>query len=168
MSRGFGLIVAALVWVGGMVSAQEELSYDPTVLDVCLSGRVTASERAGCIGQAAARCVDSELGGSTVGMRYCLGSEAEDWDARLNAVYQHLLVEQAEMDADHAQYAPHLPSAVETMREMQRSWIAYRDAACSWEVLQFGGGTGGGPARAACMMELTARQTLFLEQRLAP
>ena len=50
---------------------------------------------------------------------------------------------------------------------MQRAWIAYRDAACAYEASQWGGGTGAGPAATGCMMTLTGRQALALEERLA-
>ena len=50
---------------------------------------------------------------------------------------------------------------------MQRAWIAWRDAACLYEVSQWGGGTGGGPAGADCMMRLAGEQALALEDRLA-
>ena len=45
---------------------------------------------------------------------------------------------------------------------MQRSWIAFRDAACSYEASRWGGGSGAGPAATGCVMQLTARQALRL------
>jgi uncharacterized protein YecT (DUF1311 family) len=59
------------------------------------------------------------------------------------------------------------PSTSAALRDMQRTWIAYRDAACAYERSQWGGGTGGGPATADCLMRMTAAQALALEQRLA-
>ena len=50
---------------------------------------------------------------------------------------------------------------------MQRAWIGYRDAACAYEASQWGGGTGAGPAAVGCMMTLTGRQALALEEKLA-
>jgi uncharacterized protein YecT (DUF1311 family) len=58
------------------------------------------------------------------------------------------------------------PPAV-ALREMQRAWIAWRDAACDYEVSQWGGGTGGGPAWSQCAMQMTGEQALALEERLA-
>jgi uncharacterized protein YecT (DUF1311 family) len=49
---------------------------------------------------------------------------------------------------------------------MQRAWIGYRDAACDYERAQWGGGSGGGPATAGCLMRLTGEQALALEGRL--
>ncbi|MFT5363966.1 MAG: hypothetical protein ACI9VX_001592 [Dinoroseobacter sp.] len=46
---------------------------------------------------------------------------------------------------------------------MQRAWIEYRDATCSYEAAQWGGGTGAGPAFAGCLTRLTAEQALYLE-----
>jgi uncharacterized protein YecT (DUF1311 family) len=53
------------------------------------------------------------------------------------------------------------------LQEMQRAWIAFRDTTCQYEVTQWGGGTGSGPAFADCRMRTTARQALTLEDRLA-
>lgn len=167
--RGLRLLSLVSVVASALVSGSGAMAedYDPAVLEGCLATLASGPERAGCIGIGAARCMETEAGGSNVGIGYCYTAEWEDWDARLNAVYQRLLVEQAERDADTLAYNPNLPSAVEALRAMQRAWIPFRDAACEWEWTQWGGGTGGGPASSACMMELTARQTLFLEQRLA-
>jgi uncharacterized protein YecT (DUF1311 family) len=58
------------------------------------------------------------------------------------------------------------PSVAEALRGMQRAWIVYRDEACDYERAQWAGGTGGGPATAACLMQQTGEQALALEGRL--
>ncbi|KAG1667708.1 hypothetical protein GQR58_018335 [Nymphon striatum] len=142
----------------------QDFDYDPAVLAMCLENAETSADRTYCIGQGAQTCAETEAGQSTPGLAYCYGSEWEDWDARLNAVYQDLLVQQAELAIDNAAFNPNIPDAVDTLRAMQRSWITYRDDACLWDVVQWSGGTGGGPSSAACMMRLTALQTLLLEE----
>jgi uncharacterized protein YecT (DUF1311 family) len=49
-----------------------------------------------------------------------------------------------------------VPPVAEALRDMQRAWIAYRDASCDYERAQWGGGTGGGPATAGCLMRTRA------------
>ena len=58
------------------------------------------------------------------------------------------------------------PDLQQNLREMQRSWITYRDARCGFEFAQWDGGTGQGPALLACLMVATAEQTLVLEDQL--
>ena len=146
--------------------AAQDIDYDPTILSLCLENAENRTDRASCIGRGAAACTRTDAGQFTVGLGYCYSSEWEDWDARLNAAYQQLIVQQRELADDTAAYNPNIPNALEVMRDMQRAWITYRDQACTWEAVQWSGGTGAGPASAACMMRLTAQQTLFLEEKL--
>lgn len=141
--------------------------YDPSVLQGCLDATwFRDGPLSECIGVGAAHCLQSEAGGSNIGIGYCFGAEWQQWDGLLNQTYQTLLAEQAAADADMMEFNEALAVGEETLRDMQRAWIAYRDAACAFEYAQWGGGTGGGPASAQCHMELTARQTLFLMERL--
>ncbi|MGI9395022.1 MAG: lysozyme inhibitor LprI family protein [Boseongicola sp.] len=105
-------------------------------------------------------------GSSTVGMGYCLSRELEYWDARLNIAYKLLRdVDRAE-DAELAAVNSSAPIRAKALRDMQRSWIGYRDAACFYDYSEWGGGTGGGPAHAACLMRITGVQALRLEEKL--
>jgi uncharacterized protein YecT (DUF1311 family) len=85
----------------------------------------------------------------------CLDQERKFWDARLNARYR-------ELTAQHADD----PLIGERLRDMQRAWIGYRDARCDYEFVQWRGGTGGGPAVIACLMQSTAEQVFTLEQHI--
>ena len=80
----------------------------------------------------------------------------------LNAAYAQLLAEAEGTDAEMKTLGSAAPAQVPALREMQRSWIAFRDAACGYEASRWGGGSGAGPAASACVMELTARQALRL------
>ena len=60
-----------------------------------------------------------------------------------------------------------VPPVAEALRAMQRAWIAYRDASCDYERAQWAGGTGGGPATAACLMRHTGVKALELEGKIA-
>jgi uncharacterized protein YecT (DUF1311 family) len=159
-------IVLILALMGSPVFADDlDDAYDPAVLQTCLDQFPLLRAQASCIGVGAAKCIEGDAGSSTVGYGFCMSAEWEDWDARLNAVYAVLLVQQANLNDALQAYNPVFPDPVAEMKRMQRAWIVYRDAACDWEHLQWSGGTGAGPATAECLLRLTAQQTLFLEQR---
>ena len=48
----------------------------------------------------------------------------------------------------------------DSLRDMQRAWITFRDAKCDWETVQWGGGTGAGPARLSCLMHILLKLIL--------
>ncbi|MEO1638990.1 MAG: lysozyme inhibitor LprI family protein [Pseudomonadota bacterium] len=138
-------------------SAQaQDLSFDSIHTEACLEEAVGVAERHACIGASANQCMETPSGSSTVGMGFCLSEEWQFWDARLNNVYQQLRRQQADAE----------PVLNERLQEMQRAWITFRDARCDYEFVQWGGGTGGGPALSACLMQATAEQVFVLEQNL--
>lgn len=147
--------------------AAQELSFSAEGTEACLNRNGGTELKMACVGTSANICINSEGGYSTVGMGYCFAREAEYWDARLNDVYRELRASEEADDAEIAEMGMNVPKKAEALRNMQRAWMAYRDAVCAYEYSQWGGGTGGGPANAACLMEETARQTLTLEERLA-
>ena len=150
----------------GMAGAQE-LSFDPAPTQGCLDqADWSGGPPYDCVGQAADACMSTGDGSSTVGMGYCLDAEWQWWDARLNRVYADLMAQNKEMDASMAGSAANLPSLARNLQAMQRAWIPFRDAACEYEMAQWGGGTGQGPALVGCLMIETGRQTLSMEARL--
>ena len=161
----FAVFCATMVW-GGMAGAQE-LAFDPGATEDCLDqADWTEAPPYSCIGEAADQCMSTSDGSSTVGMGYCLDAEWQWWDARLNRVYGELMQQNKAMDAANAETEANLPSLAENLKAMQRAWIPFRDAACDYEMAQWGGGTGGGPALVGCLMMETGRQTLSMEARL--
>ena len=107
--------------------------------------------------------MESPGGDTTIGMVDCLQGELAYWDARLNAAYAKR-VAAARRDDTEMKNNPNARSSIEeSLRKMQRAWIAFRDAACLYEQAQWMGGSGGGPATAACHLQETARQTLKRE-----
>lgn len=151
------LLVLALA---GPACAQDAPSYDDQIIPACLAER--GSDAESCIGIAASRCQFSGGGSSTVGMSFCFDAEWQQWDRMLNATYQALLAQETAEDAEMRELGASAPAQVAPLREMQRAWVAFRDASCDFEAVQWGGGTGGGPAATRCMMEMTARQALAL------
>ncbi len=119
-------------------------------------GRLAAAQAAAprradsCIGVVATACIQSEGNGSTATMVQCYGREAETWDARLNAAYKALLANGDGQDV------------ADGLRKTQRNWVAFRDSACAQPAVVFKG-TMAAPTSAYCVLELTARQALWLE-----
>jgi uncharacterized protein YecT (DUF1311 family) len=143
----------------------QELVFDPAPTEACLAA--APADLASCIGHASDACMTENADGeTTVGMGFCLAEEWEWWDARLNTAYGGLMDRHRATDADLKLIGSTVPSLAEALRDMQREWIGYRDAACGYERAQWGGGTGGGPAFVGCLMQLTGEQALALEGRL--
>ena len=116
------------------------------------AARDAAPRRAeSCIGIVSAPCLQEEGHQSTAAMVDCYGREGIAWDDRLNAAYKKAL-----KSGDGGDVA-------EGFRNVQRTWIAFRDAACAqpWTVYK---GTMANPMGAQCRMDLTARQAIWLEQ----
>jgi uncharacterized protein YecT (DUF1311 family) len=145
----------------------QEVPFSTEATESCLEAAADRAARDACVGLSASACIDTPDGYTTVGMGFCYGKELEFWDARLNAAYGTLMEIEATADAELKELGSAAPSASDALRDMQRAWIAYRDAACAYERSHWGGGTGGGPATADCLMRLTAAQALALEERLA-
>jgi len=160
MIRIIALLLATVAPAGP--AAAQELPFSPRATERCLAQAGPGPAREICIGLSAAACIDT-----TVGMSTCLGQEASYWDERLNAAYTDLMRIERGADAEMADLGSAAPPAAPALRDMQRAWIAYRDAACAYERSQWGGGTGAGPAGVNCVLHLTARQALVLEDRLS-
>jgi uncharacterized protein YecT (DUF1311 family) len=142
-------------------SKGDGLRFDGALIQACLD----AGGWRDCIGVATNACIGATPGGSsTVSMTGCTQAEAAWWDARLNAEYRALMDRERQGDADWQPIPGMLPrpSGEEALRTMQRTWIAYRDATCTYEELQWWGGTGASGAAAGCRLRLTAEQVLAL------
>lgn len=139
----------------------QDFAVNPQVIEECLWTK-PVERYDECIGLAADACMtDNDGGHTTVGTGACLFAEHEYWDRRLNAIYKVALKKAETMDGETAGYSD-VP--LKTMlRDMQRAWIAFRDAKCDFERAQWGGGTGGSPATANCLMYETAEQFFYLD-----
>ncbi|OJH44366.1 lysozyme inhibitor LprI family protein [Paracoccus sp. SM22M-07] len=159
------MVLAALVAMTGPAMAQDSAMplADPAVVDACLAGD---ADPMSCIGRAAQACMEGPGGSTTVGMSSCLSQELSHWDGLLNDSYERLMAQSKAADAQMADLGSAAPEQAPLLRQMQRDWIAYRDAACSYEGSRWGGGTGAGPAGTQCMLTQTARQYLWLDAYL--
>lgn len=158
-------LVVMAVLAPGAALAQDPV-FDPAQTRACLAEARGLAEQRMCIGASADVCITGTPAGSTtLGMGFCIHEEMKFWDARLNDTYRTLRAKERETDADMAGDRG-APSRAETLRDMQRTWIAFRDATCAYERSQWGSGTGGGPAQVSCLMRLTAEQALYLDGML--
>lgn len=147
-----------------------EPQFDAALVNTCLA---TAQARQAqdqqpdwesCVAVSADPCMQGAVGSSTVGTSMCLSQEYDIWDAKLNEAYQAILSEAEATDKEMAELGSAAEKQVPYLRDMQRNWISFRDAACAFERSRWGGGTGGGPAAIECMMRLTAQQYFWLQQ----
>lgn len=157
------LVFLALLAVPAMA---QELPFSPQATEACLDVAEDRAAREACIGESAVACYSREGVYSNYAIGICYGAEADYWDVRLNTAYLALIRAETELLEELREIGATVPDTVAALREMQRAWIPYRDAACWYEYTTWGGGTGGGPANAECLMHETGRQALALEARL--
>lgn len=89
-------------------------------------------------------------------MNACAQIDWEEADAELNAAYKQARAAMRRIDA--LQPANEV-GAVIALRDAQRAWITYRDAACEAESILFRGGSMEPLILASCMADLTRRRT---------
>lgn len=157
-----GLLCGAALALGGPVVAQQ-ITYSDQGLQSCLSAAGgNPAEQNMCIGGAFDMCSDiSPNSGSTAVFAACADRELQFWDGMLNDQYGRLKAEARTLDDEADANLPR-DQFSDGLRDMQRAWIGYRDAACLFEAVQWRGGTMTGPAVIACRMEITAKQALTL------
>ena len=98
------------------------------------------------------QCMDKAS--STVAMSSCIQAETQLQDQRLNRVYKQL--------TSKLQPAPQ-----KSLRDVQRQWIAYRNANCTFHV-QASGGTLAQLEGGMCVLDMTRERAAELERVLSP
>ncbi len=157
------LLSVTLALAAATAGFAQEPGFSSAATQACLYQEGEDGAPRKCIGLSAELCISAPAGSTTVGMGYCFDRELKFWDQRLNASYKKLRSAARAMDAEMKEIGASAPSQANTLRDMQRAWIVWRDAACDYERSLWGGGTGGGPATLSCLMYRTAEQALFLE-----
>ena len=163
--------IMAISYAGVLTMAypvQAEPIFTPYEIEACV--RETSSKHSeyailDCVGRAAADCMLTPRGDTTVGMVLCLNGEFDYWDARLKAAYAERMASDEANDTEKSELGAVTSSVAENLRLMQRAWTSFRDASCQYEQARWMGGSGGRTAFAACRMQETARQALKLEGR---
>ncbi|MGY4524100.1 lysozyme inhibitor LprI family protein [Pseudomonas sp. UBA4617] len=98
------------------------------------------------------QCMDKAS--STVAMSDCIKTETHVQDQRLNRVYKQLM---GKLDAGQQK----------SLRDVQRTWLAYRDGNCQFHV-QASGGTMAALQGGTCLMDMTRDRAAELERLLSP
>ncbi len=139
------LVVAALAASPAWAQASKQAAEDSNVIQDCVKTN-TGKDWEICIGGVSNVCLEDAK--STADQNACIDREQMVWDDILNETYRRL--------------RDKLDSGQKTkLREMQRAWIASRDATCRfyWDYYQ---GTMASPMSASCVNRETARRALFL------
>ncbi|MDR5651906.1 lysozyme inhibitor LprI family protein [Ruixingdingia sedimenti] len=106
-------------------------------------------------------CADPQV---QVELTWCAEQAWLRADARLNAAYPRA---RAVMRGIDAALPPDRRGAERSLRDAQRTWIAFRDGACDAEGWVFTGGSAQGMAIYACLERLTVQRAADLESLAA-
>ncbi|MBY8974692.1 DUF1311 domain-containing protein [Rhodobacteraceae bacterium NNCM2] len=163
---------ALMVLTGGLcviftpALANDDIIYSNDATLACLA-KTDRWHALDCAGDSARACMTANRAGdTTLGMVQCYAQENAFWDARLNKAYKILVKRAKEMDASGGWVDE--ASIYRALRDMQRAWIPFRDAACESEAGWWRGGSHAPVAANWCVMMETARQALKLEGIVDP
>jgi uncharacterized protein YecT (DUF1311 family) len=110
-----------------------------------------------------AQTIDCNNASSTVEMNFCADKDYQAADKSLNTAYATALAYIRSRDMEKPYDAK---SFEDSMRNAQRTWVAYRDADCRDLVAQeWSGGSGASSAILGCMTEKTNQRTKELKER---
>jgi len=145
--RGLLVVLAALAVSPALAKDRPDARASATIQD-CVKSKSATGMGETCIGIVSGPCLDKAADPSTAGMVACIARERAVWDDILNETYNRL---RAKLDDKQQQ----------KLRDMQRTWIAARDATCGfyWDFYQ---GTMASPMSAGCVNKETAERALFL------
>jgi uncharacterized protein YecT (DUF1311 family) len=155
LNRIAGACLAVLLSGGaGAVRAQDEkpTAQQTAAIRACADKNqddITEAERQCLFELVAMPCQNTAEGQSNLGMADCFRLEAKIWDDLLNENYKNLRA-----IIDNAQAAK--------LRDMQRAWIASRDATCAFYDVKIQGSMAI-PMGAACIARETARRAVLLK-----
>ncbi|MFV0474215.1 MAG: lysozyme inhibitor LprI family protein [Pikeienuella sp.] len=145
MSRA-GLALAGLLTAASAPAAADTLVEE---IDACIGAIGAPSEHAEfCLGTFAQACLDKPENMSTAAMVSCVQTETDAWTAIMEREYAALFER-----LDDEQKA--------AMEDLQRKWIAFRQADCAFPRV-FLRGSMALPWSADCVMQHTARRALDL------
>ena len=147
MIRGLLVVLAALA-VSPALAKDKPDARAAAAIEDCVKSKSATGMGETCIGIVSGPCLDKAADPSTAGMVACVARERAVWDDILNETYNRL---RAKLDDKQQQ----------KLRDMQRAWIAARDATCGfyWDFYQ---GTMASPMSAGCVNKETAERALFL------
>lgn len=158
-----GLALVLALGTFAAPAAAQDITFSPAQTGACLTSAQDYAGKLACVGASAVACMEATPGGySTYGESACVSAELEWWDDKLNRTYIDGRQRAKELDREAMQSVQEITIA-DALRDMQRAWIGFRDAKCTFARSHWQGGTGGGPATAWCLLYETAEQTLYLQ-----
>lgn len=163
---------ALILTVALMLPSFTQAEPQPAVLElmpfmeevpICFDSAFTPDEARICSGIGTKICMESSDNGyTTLGMMFCAQAETQAWDDLLNREYQSRLAGFRRVDAQEAEHFPQFANRAESLRNMQRAWITFRDAKCSLSYDMWGAGSMRNIAGSQCRQMMTAEQTIYL------
>jgi uncharacterized protein YecT (DUF1311 family) len=169
--KDIAAVEACLQLVKKNQAARPMHGIDETEEQAGPEGRLNAARDAAlrnaesCIGVAATACIQAGGGIGNPVLRDCYERETKVWDGRLNAAFKKLLA-QTETFLKETDRAKDVAEVVGGYRQIQRVWIAYRDATCRQPGLYFGGGADAAVMSIRCTLEMTGRQAVWVGSRV--
>jgi len=138
-------VAAALAVSPAAAQASKQTADDAKAIRDCVKTNIDKNWEA-CVGRVADSCIENAK--STAEHNACINREQKIWDDMLNEAYRRL---RAKLDAEQQT----------KLRDMQRLWIASREATCHfyWDYYR---GTMASPMGAYCVDRETARRAVFL------
>ena len=153
---------AAAAAAGETLASAAPAGFDPAIVEACLGIRRGPVPRAGCIGIAAARCLDT-LGvtAEPEAIAGCYRAEGAVWQGHL----QDTLARLAETAAgsDTAEQAGPGTGRRAALEVAQAAWADWAAAECGFARRMAAGGGAEVAAEAACAMRLAAERALMLD-----
>ena len=96
---------------------------------------------------------DEGCEGTTYDVSVCLAQKYKRVDSELNAAYQRALKSAKGYD----------DKDIQNLKDAERKWIGYRDAACKAEYNLWGRGSGGPNAHTICLIRLARERATHLK-----
>jgi uncharacterized protein YecT (DUF1311 family) len=146
------ILLAGGALVPGRAQDEKPTAQQTAAIRICAEKNkddITEAEKQCLFDLVAVPCQSTTEGQSTLGLADCFRLEAKIWDDLLNENYKTL-----RDNIDAAQTAK--------LRDMQRAWIASRDATCAFYDVKIQGSMAI-PMGAACIARETARRAVLLK-----
>jgi uncharacterized protein YecT (DUF1311 family) len=141
-------VLAALAVTPAHAQTRKATAQETKLIRDCVDQKRENRKGDQCIGLVSNRCLKQPGGDANLNRADCDRVEQDIWDAVLNETYKEL---QGDLDADQKAKA----------RDMQRAWIAARDATCEFYHHKIQGSMAV-PMTASCLLTETARRALLL------
>jgi uncharacterized protein YecT (DUF1311 family) len=148
---GLAILLIAVAATGGHAQNEKPTPQQTAAIRACADKNqddVTEAERQCLFNLVASPCQTMPEGQSNLGMADCFRLETAIWDGLLNDNFRRL---RELLDDKQAAQA----------RDMQKAWIAARDATCAFYDVKVHGSMAI-PMAAACLARETARRALLL------